>query len=254
MGQNVRLDDSGRPVQSADDVSMRPAYASGSLNLLIPATSYELNCIVTPKTTLVTPGSGTEVDVLVKNAEGNPIAGAEVTLVAVDEAVLSLTGYSITNPIAQFYQVHSGYLSSRTSRSLVLVKNWSSISIEAATEQPLFHFGLDGGFGGMFHMSQQQQMSSAPMMAQNINAFGASSPEQKPMIKVRSNFDPLAIFAPLIKTDANGGQDPNYLSRQPNSLPCNSCSCSWRQLFWIGRMPNNLPTTCCNQAFPAQIP
>ena len=42
--------------------------------------------------------------VQVANSGGQPVAGAEVTLYAVDEGILSLTGYRTPDPIAAFFR------------------------------------------------------------------------------------------------------------------------------------------------------
>ena len=64
----------------------------------------------------IKPGDKTSITVDVKDYKGNPLQGADVTLIAVDEAVLFLTGYKMGNPIDTFYISWDKALSTRSSR------------------------------------------------------------------------------------------------------------------------------------------
>ena len=102
IGAAARADDNGKPDRS---LPKRPAYASGQLNLPVPPKSRTLDVVVTPKAKKVSPGEPAKFDVVVKDANGKPVPGAEVALIVVDEAVLSLSGYQFANPINAFYAV-----------------------------------------------------------------------------------------------------------------------------------------------------
>src|SRR4029078_5261521 len=53
------------------------------------------------------PGAHDTVDVSVAGADGSAVAGADVAVVVVDEAVLSLTGYKLAAPMATMYAAQS---------------------------------------------------------------------------------------------------------------------------------------------------
>ena len=85
------------------DLPPRPAYASGTVVLQVPPLRRTLTLGVEPGVAKIEPGGKTTVGVEVKDADGNPVKGAEVALVVVDEAVLALTGYTLADPLATFY-------------------------------------------------------------------------------------------------------------------------------------------------------
>ena len=114
-----RLDDQGEPLSN---VPPRPAYASGALNLSIPPLLRTLDVEVTPRDTALEPGGETTVYVALKDATGKPVANAELAVVVVDEAILALTNYQLTDPVSVFYTPRSSDVRSHYSRaSIVLV-------------------------------------------------------------------------------------------------------------------------------------
>src|SRR4029078_7044013 len=78
-------------------------FASGEINLSIPPLSRKLNVSVTPRDKTLEPAARTTVDVEVKDASGKAIASSEVAVVVVDESVLALTNYALTDPLSVFY-------------------------------------------------------------------------------------------------------------------------------------------------------
>ena len=85
------------------DSSELPAMARGDTNLEIPPHFRELSLDLQMKSRDMHPGDTAEIQVRVTNASGEPMAGAEVVLLAVDEAILALTGYEYDHPLATFY-------------------------------------------------------------------------------------------------------------------------------------------------------
>ncbi len=77
--------------------------ASDAVMLQVPPKGRVLNVAFKPRTGAVRPGDSTAVRVVVTDAKGRPVRGAEVTLVVVDEAVLAVSGYRLTTPMATFY-------------------------------------------------------------------------------------------------------------------------------------------------------
>ncbi|MGA9596317.1 MAG: MG2 domain-containing protein, partial [Acidimicrobiia bacterium] len=96
VGATGRTDDNGDPLPDAPD---RPAFAVGSLDLQIPPYSRTLTVVADPAEPTTEPGSTTSIDVAVADAVGAPVAGAELAVVVVDEAVLALSDYQLPDPL-----------------------------------------------------------------------------------------------------------------------------------------------------------
>lgn len=92
-----------------------PEYRVGYTEILVPSDALDLKVVVTPDKPEVLPGSELPVAVVVKDARGVPLPGADVTLFAVDEGVLSLTGFEIPNPDDFFHQLFQLTFSNYTS-------------------------------------------------------------------------------------------------------------------------------------------
>ncbi|MFN2507584.1 MAG: alpha-2-macroglobulin, partial [Chthoniobacterales bacterium] len=79
-----------------------PEYRIGYANLKVARPNDKLTVQVKPTNPAAQPGHDVQLEADVKDANGNPAAGAELTLYAVDEGVLSLTGYVTPDPLAFF--------------------------------------------------------------------------------------------------------------------------------------------------------
>ena len=99
----------------------RPAFASGSLDLPVPPASRTLDLAVTPREKALSPGGETVLDLVLRDADGRPVANGEATVVVVDEAVLALTGYRLPDPIDVFYARRGADVSDHRLRSHVLL-------------------------------------------------------------------------------------------------------------------------------------
>ena len=201
VGAAERTDDLGEPL---DDVPPRPAYAVGQLNLSIPPLQRTLALELEPRESAIEPGGRTTLDLRLTDIQGRPVSGAELAVVVVDEAILGLTNYQLADPVSIFYQNRYGDVSSRYTRSsLILV-------------DPL---ALVGGMGGGGDMELQAtdsmrnfaegeaDLAMEPMAAPAEEAVGAAKAESQPgttPIRIRSDFDPLATFAPEVRTNQNG--------------------------------------------------
>jgi alpha-2-macroglobulin len=217
VGAAARLDASGEPVKN---LPKRPAYASGDISLPVPPLKRSLKVVVTPGKKSIAPGGKTALNVTLTDADGKPVAGAEVALVAVDESVLSLTGYKLYSPLSTFHPYRPGGVRDTYLRAMVqlmdptemlkrlgnaapggvmLQKKERSLDEGAADDAPraapsMARSGSSRGFGGVKRRSR--------------SAKGKRKMPKKPTstgpIVVRKNFDPLALFAPTVKTDASG--------------------------------------------------
>ena len=80
-----------------------PEYRVGYCELRIARPSDKLTVYVNPSASACRPGDTVDLSAEVLGIRGQPVAGAEVVLYAVDEGVLSLTGYKTPDPLAFFH-------------------------------------------------------------------------------------------------------------------------------------------------------
>ncbi len=208
-GSAPRTDDAGEPVPGAPP---RPAFASGTLELSVPPYSRELNIAIAPQADRLEPGAETAVSLTVTNANGQPVPNAEVALVVVDEAILALTNYQLITPLNVFYTPQWSWIDSRYGRSSIILVNPESLAgadgtkvevtrvvteISVADGEPMEEGAMDMAFDEMAPMATAQ-----PGQEQDDAA-------QTP-IDLRTNFDPLAVFAPTGQTDAAGQAQINF--------------------------------------------
>jgi alpha-2-macroglobulin len=83
-----------------------PEYRVGYCELKIARPSDKLTVYVKPGRSAYQPGETVDLNAEVLDIHGKPVAGAEVVLYAVDEGVLSLTGYKTPDPLAFFHLPH----------------------------------------------------------------------------------------------------------------------------------------------------
>ena len=100
VGAEGRTDDEGQPV---DGLPLRPSFGAGELKLPVPPRTRTLRVEVTPDVEALTPGGETAISVRVTGHDGAPVRDAEVAVLAVDEAVLALSGYQLADPLDTFY-------------------------------------------------------------------------------------------------------------------------------------------------------
>ena len=197
VGSAPRTNDRGETVAG---VPPRPAYASGQLNLSIPPLQRTLALQVTPLDTELEPGAETAIDVLVKDAAGNPLPDSEVAVVVVDEAILALSNYQLTDPLSIFYADRSADLASQYGRgSIVLVDPAALAQASRAVAEDASLQAMEAPAAAL-GMAPSATMAPAPGMMEKSAAPGSA---QEP-IRVRSDFNPLAVFAPVVRTDGAG--------------------------------------------------
>jgi uncharacterized protein YfaS (alpha-2-macroglobulin family) len=100
-----------RPGPDGDDAG-KPAFAVGLQRLTVETDSKRLRVEIRPERETYAPGEEIAVAVETRDASGTGVT-AEVTLFAVDEAVLQLTGYQLPDPMELFWSLRP--LSVRTS-------------------------------------------------------------------------------------------------------------------------------------------
>lgn len=167
----------------------RPAFAQGSLNLSVPPIDRTLALQVEPRVKALEPGGETVLDLTLRDAGGQPVSGAETAIVVVDEAVLSLTGYRLPDPLSVFYRELSEGVSDHHLREHVVLGQLDREKIaEAGATRQL----------GMMPMAAPREMMAESVM---VGGMGGGPPSP---IAVRSDFNALALFAASVPTDAAG--------------------------------------------------
>jgi alpha-2-macroglobulin len=216
-GTAPRVDDAGEPLE---DAPRRVAHAVGTLDIQIPLGSRTLAVSAEPAQARVGPGAETTVEVVVTHAAtGEPVAGAEVAVVVADESVLALTGYRLPDPLGVFYAARgAGVTDHRTRAWLALANPGQVLDIDSTVEAD------DGAVGRDFgdSVGVRREVAAAPMeMAEkkksvSLSLRSARQPPASPMagaeapnfqggaIAVRTDLSALALFAPDVKTDAQG--------------------------------------------------
>lgn len=200
VGASARTDDSGNV---NDKLPKRPAYASGSLNLSISLASRKLTVKAEPESKTLEPGGNTNVQIEVKDNTGKPVANSELAVVVVDESVLALTGYRIPDPLSIFYTARSADVMDYHSRKEILLGNADDLNLQQKTAN--FSFDAAGGAMAAESVSMaRSQPAPAPKSAKKDGARDDDASGQNEAIKLRENFNALAVFAPSVKTDADG--------------------------------------------------
>ena len=186
VGAAERSDETGAPGASRQK---RPAFASGSLDLSIPPMLRTLTVKAQPQAAVVEPGGATVVDVTLSDSRGRPVAGGEVAVIVVDEAVLALSAYQTPDPVAQFYSRRGeGTRDYHTRANVILAK----AELPGTTEEG---FAVGG-------VSESMAVAAAPMLARS--PMGEAEGAAGGAIRLRTDLNPLALFVPDVRTDANG--------------------------------------------------
>lgn len=191
VGTSVRVDDDGNALP---DLPEQAAFATGRIGVSVPPVTRALDVVATPADPALEPGQDTSVTVAVTDADGEPVEGADVAVVVVDEAVLSLTGYDLADPLDVFYSDVWTELNAKYMRSSILLTRadlveYASGERAEATEEA----AQDGGGDDM-----------ADESADADRADSTSAPSDAAEIDVRENFDALALYAPSESTGAGG--------------------------------------------------
>lgn len=175
--------------------SNRPAYATGSLDLDVPPQQRELHCKLVLEPEELEPGAKSRLSVTVEDGTGAGVAGAEVTVMVVDEALLALTDYSLTNPLEVFYQANPQVEGDTHLRRYVrLAKQQPQVAEQGVAETQRISRG---------EMAQQERSPMA-MEAGMPRRESMLTAKAQPAIALRENLMPLAAFYPALVSDRSG--------------------------------------------------
>jgi uncharacterized protein YfaS (alpha-2-macroglobulin family) len=194
VGSAPRTNDAG---EVDPKMKPRPAFASGSLSLPIPPRARTLALSAMPRDKALAPGGETVLDVIVRDGEGRPVAGAEVAVAVVDEAVLALTGYRFPDPVAVFYPTRpTGVADTHSRASVLLARPDEDLAREAEEAKK------STAPSELLTLAAEAQAMPAPMARMAApGGRGESAPEP---IRMRTDFSALALFAASLPTDAQG--------------------------------------------------
>ena len=188
------------------DGARRPAWSRVSQTLQVSRVRKELSIDVTPKHDVLEPGEQTAVAVRVVDHAGRPASGAEVTIWAVDEAVLSMAGYSLADPTEALW-THRGNLYVRRGElreqllppTDELLEQWRRLAEESRKRAAEGAMMLDAA------MESEEAVMAEPEAG---DAEGAKA--------LRSDFRPLAVFEAAAITDASGSATVRF--KLPDNL------------------------------------
>ena len=174
---------------------VRPAFASGSLDLPIPPVTRTLTLAVSPHDKALPPGGKTTIDLTLRDAAGRAVANGEAAVWVVDEAVLALTDYRLPDPLDVFYtKREAGVVDSRL-RSYVLL----------AQPDELIPPGADEMLAGGSLLKRMESARPGTLFASALYSMGPPEPMGSPEpIRARTDFAVLALFAASVPTDADG--------------------------------------------------
>jgi uncharacterized protein YfaS (alpha-2-macroglobulin family) len=181
--------------EALPDAPPRPAFASGQLNLSIPPLQRQLSLQVIPEQSELEPGGETALNLVVKDANGAPVQNAELAVVVVDEAILALSNYQLADPLQTFYAERPAGLSSLYGRASIVLADPQALAQSA-------NLAMERAVVAEAPAAMATMTPSATQMAADAGGMApGAAPEP---IRVRADFNPLAVFAPQVRTDASG--------------------------------------------------
>ncbi len=192
-----------RKVEDGVDAKRRqPAFASGEINLSIPPLSRKLSVSAEPREKSLEPAGNTVINVEVKDASGNRIGNSEVAVVVVDESVLALTDYELSDPLSIFYAEREANANDYHSRT----------HLQISDHVVGYEFGRAGAGSGAaetvqvsaFYNAARMSVVGLATLAPARSKVGGAANSDAGKIALRENFNALAVFAPSVRTDANG--------------------------------------------------
>jgi alpha-2-macroglobulin len=103
-------------------VGMGPGvrHASGRTTLEVPPDMHALRVRIAPRDSVLEPGGQTAIEIEVVDPHGSPVAGAEVAVWVVDEAVLAAGRYRMPSPLGAFHSDRHAWVQSHLLHSSVL--------------------------------------------------------------------------------------------------------------------------------------
>ncbi|MBX7174925.1 MAG: Ig-like domain-containing protein, partial [Pyrinomonadaceae bacterium] len=199
-----------------------PAYATGELNLEISTDSRKLNVTAEPLEKNLQPAGQTKINIAVTDNYGKAVANSEVALVAVDESILALTGYKISNPLDVFYQQFNANTNDTHSREDILL-NLDGIG-----------FGRGGGQGNGSGDDEPPPARANPVLlsgdspytsnkpaantAANVSATPSRDAFEKPKLPPSAKMDQVTKPELLLEVETQGNRKEKPSEEASDSL------------------------------------
>ncbi len=201
----VQVDRYGRR-RSQQGKDPLPEQVSAEVNLAVDVESARLDVRARPSAKLIQPGDEATFDIDVRR-EGKPIAGSEVALIVVDEAILSLSSGSHADPLLPFFRdVRSGTWAWNT---LQLVRD---SGYELAGKPGFERWELGGGGSGWGTIGS----GSYGTVGHGAGGGGSGYGTGVGVVMARKDFRPTAVFSPTLVTDKHG--HARVTVKMPDSL------------------------------------
>ncbi len=196
-GLTVQVDAFGLAPRA--DGSPRPAYATGTVRLAVPPAARRLTVTVTPEQRASEPGAVVPLRVRVTDARGEPVAGAQVVIAMVDEAVLALSGHEVLDPLLTFHPERDpGVLAHHGRAQIGLVRAVADTTPEEAPA-PAMEMA-----NGMLRMDADGAAPEMMRMTKSMAGAPAGGEPAAPAIHLRTDLRPDALWVPAARTDADG--------------------------------------------------
>lgn len=182
------------------------SQASGSIYLPIATKTRELEVDLKLEKEEFSPGEEVQVQVEVLTYDGQPAKDAEVTLYVVDEAVLALSDYSLSDPFDIFYKKRPHQTHNHRSRNSLVLLDIEDDELKTSM--------LQGGEA----MAEESLGMTATLSRSAVMESDASVASEAPTtpLDLRHDFSALAVFLPDLITDQYGQVDVNF--SLPDSL------------------------------------
>lgn len=226
---HVSVDVVGRINSTEEGFACNTGRSSAAINLVVSKAKRMFQLEVIPRELLLLPGKETSASVVVRDSQGKPAAGQQVTLVVVDEAVLALTQYKLGDPLSSIYINRSSDLVEANSYDQIQAINPKREKLTAGSqlvyERPnrisLAGYaapGRSGGGGGaggwgLPGAAMADIYLDDPSSSAERSVESSARPDK---IRVRTNFNALATFQANLVTDTSGTASVSY--RLPDNL------------------------------------
>lgn len=176
----------------------KPAFKMGYVALNIDRSSRQLKVGVEPTRKTWRPGETAEATITLADHTGQPVAG-EVTFMAVDEGVLSLTAYQTPKPGRSFYAAQPIAVISGDSRMALVDK------VEGAAEEG--DKGDEGGGGGPGGGSENYRAAFATTAAFMPTIKVSASGTTKVTFKLPDNLTAFRLMAVAVASNQRFGSN-----------------------------------------------
>jgi hypothetical protein len=182
-----------------------PEATSAEIALEVDLESARLDMVTRPTQKLVQPGEEATFEIDVRHRD-KPVAGAEVALMVVDEAVLALSARSHADPLAPFYRHVHGGTWQLSNLGMVLD---SGATLDGAPGFETYKLSDVGR-----HAYGSGYGSGYGTIGRGMGGGGAGMGSA--IVTARKDFRATAVFSPTLETDANGRASVTV--KMPDSL------------------------------------